>query len=180
MRYALMAVLLLCLVPAVSAQSFVEAELRGTPNGPESQMAAWVVSDLTPKRNALTVWALATRSWGEVLVGYQHEVAPWLTLGAGAGMEAHRNVWRVNPWAFAAKGRYSLFCTVEEGASGFWYRAEAGYRISNRVTAGVFSRRFTGTGPFVQVTVAPKTSVFGTVAVHPDGTQALVALRRSF
>jgi hypothetical protein len=171
---------LVFLAPVASAQSFVEAELRHTPDGLESQMCAWVVSDLTPKRDALTVWALATRSWGEVLVGYQYQAAPWLTLGAGAGMETHRNVWRVNPWAFAAKGKYSLFLTVEEGASGLWYRAEGGYRFSERVTAGIFSRRFTGTGPYLQVTILPKTSVFATVAHHHEGTQALVALRRSF
>jgi len=181
MRNFLLAVLVvLCLAPLASAQSFVEIEARHTPASLEPQICAWVVSDLTPKRDALTVWALTTRTWGEVLVGYQYNATPWLTVGAAAGMESHQNLWRVNPWLYAGKGKYSLFLTVEEGASGFWYRAEAGYKISDRVSAGIFSRRFTGTGPYLQVTIFPKTSLFATVAHHSEGTQALVALRRSF
>jgi len=177
----LSAALLCCLAAtAAQAQSFAEFEMRRAPDSWEPQVTAWVVSDLTPKKDALTVWALASRGWGEVLVGYQRTLTPWLTAGVGAGVETHPDAWRVNPWFFAERGKYSLFLTAEEGASDFWYRMEAGYKFSGKVTAGLFSRSSVGTGPYATVTVLPKTVLFGAVTLHDGDMQALVALRRSF
>lgn len=167
------------LTSIVRAQSFVDLEARHANDAWNPSMKAWGVHPIDQK-NALTVWALTSRTWGETLVGYQRTVAPWCRTGFGVGLETHKNLWRVNPWFWVGKGRLSAYGTFEEGASGFWYLTKGGVKIHNRLTVGVYSRKFVGTGGYTEIQCEKRTSALAAVTRYQDKTQVTLALHRTF
>lgn len=174
----------LCLViisfaSTVRAQSFAEFEMKHTDGTWEPLMTAWIVKEFDFK-NALTIWALTSRTWGETLVGYQRTVTPWCQTGIGIGLETDKDLWRVNPWLWIGNGHLSAYGTFEEGASGFWYLAKGGVRVHNRLVVGVYSRKFVGTGGYTEVQVEKRTSVLAVTTRYQGNIQVILALRRTF
>lgn len=163
----------------VRAQSFAEFEVTHADGTWEPLTTAWVVKEVDSK-NALTIWALTSRTWGETLVGYQRTVTPWCQAGIGIGLETDKDLWRVNPWLWVGKGRLSAYGTFEEGASGFWYLAKGGAKVHKRFTIGIYSRKFVGTGGYTEVQVEKRTSILTAVTRHQGKTQVVVALHRAF
>ena len=110
------------------------------------------------------VYGLASSSpWGEVYAGAT--VYPvkgnWLAIAFGAGVEHDPSPIR---WAgdvvAIGRGNFALL-VLENGGSGFWYKARYVRSLNDRIGFGFYSRRFTGTGPLLEVKATKVLTIWG-------------------
>ena len=152
-------------VPA-SAQKIIGVEFKGT----EGLEATALIQGLFKKTEPVSeeseatvgfyVYGLADRRWAQIHGGLSYNPTKWIGFTAGVGTEVDKNPWRTAASVWAAGHGNSAFVAFEYGGSGLWYRAHYLYAVHDRVEVGVFSRRFSPTGPFAQVKLAEWLSTF--------------------
>lgn len=145
----------------------------------EPILTAWAVRN-TQAKDSLTLWALESRSWGEVLVGYQHRFSPWLEAGVSAGLETCDQPWRTSAWVWTGRGRLSLFTVGEIGGSGGWYLIQGGVKIHPRITAGLYSRRFVGTGLYAEIAATQRLTALVAITRYEGNAKTVIGLTRKF
>jgi len=179
-KLALLAVAILFVLVAapVQAQTFVTFEGMQA-NGEEVIPALYGQLDRPiDKSQGIFVWGLATEGWREALVSYYRNLRPWLQISGGIGIEKDDSPIRFGTSVWMGKGKLFSFLAMEHGGSGFWYSYTGTYRITNRLEAGIFSRRYFGTGPYASVAVVGKTSVWGTFC--PKDQKVLLGIHQGF
>ncbi|MGE5298388.1 MAG: hypothetical protein ACM3KM_04455 [Acidobacteriaceae bacterium] len=118
-----------------------------------------------------------TKGWSELYPSYYRNLTPWMTASIGAGWESAGSHLRTAASLWMGKGRFSSFLALEHG-SDFWYSYIGTVDVAKRLKAGVFSRRYVGTGPYLSVTVIGKAAVWMTYC--PDSRRAVIGLKQGF
>lgn len=176
MRYfSFVFVIFVTLSTSVHAQTFVEGQVLMRESTVSPQIDGQI--EIPGKLVNFYSWFLVSDSWGEALVGVSKSVKPWLWLAFAAGVETDDKPWRINPNIWAGKGRYSTFLALEQGGSGFWYKSFSTVDLVPRVSVGVHSQSFYGTGPLVQVKLGQGMKVWVSVV---DGPASILGLVKSF
>lgn len=81
---------------------------------------------------------------------------------------------------WVGKGSLSALSIYEKGGSGYWYKHLATAKIyKDNVAVGVFSKRFFGTGPYLQVK-AGNLTLWGTVVQNKGLIQELFGLKFTY
>jgi hypothetical protein len=158
-----LAVLSLAAPPVSSAQNVIGPEVKVTDGaGPSVLVSGWF-EKTRPIGNAgraigFHVYGLVDDApWAQMYGGPSYYPTPWLGLSAGVGIEKDEHPWRA-AGTIAASGRgNSALLIVEHGGSGFWYRAQYTRTVGSRLELGVFSRRYSPTGPYVALKVSKHT-----------------------
>ena len=177
----LMAALLLAAPRSSPAQNFIGPELKVTDGaGPSVLVSGWFEKPW-PIRSAgrtigFHVYGLVDQApWAQIYGGLSLYPMPWLGLSAGAGIEKDENPWRAaGSIAAAGRGNAALLL-VEHGGSGFWYRAQYTRTVSSRWELGVFSRRYSPTGPYVALKVS-KHTVWATAGPNLEDGSAMAVI----
>jgi hypothetical protein len=175
----LVAVLFLAAPPS-SAQNFIGPELKIADGaGPGILVNGWFEKTRpiggSERAVGFHIYGLADQSpWAQFYGGLSFYPARWLGFSAGAGMETDDNPWRAAA-SVAAFGRgHRALLLIEHGGSGFWYRAQYARSVASRLELGVFSRRYSPTGPYVALTLG-KHAVWATAGPNlEDGTAMAV------
>lgn len=157
------------------AQTFMELQNLATGAGVDPTID--VQLELPGRTVNAFGWFLVSEKWGEALLGVSKAVKPWLWLGVAAGLETHQDPFRVNPNVWIGKRRLSTFLALEYGGSGFWYKSVSLMRLTPRISLGVHSQRFYGTGPRVEVRFNGGYKAWASVV---SGPQSLVGVAKSF
>lgn len=99
------------------------------------------------------VWTLTSEGWAEAVSGLTFSPRSWIAVSAGAGMEQHPNLWRLNSSLWIGGGGYSFLAIVETGASGFWYKSVLEFPLVLNVKVGGFAQQFKGISPHLAVQI---------------------------
>lgn len=174
-KIAIAAIAVFLLAASVSAQTFAEfsAEIK---DGKATPIYDGQVQ--FGKTQGVQVWGLATEGWSELYLMYFRSLKPWVSVSAGAGVEQTEGHWRIGGTVWMGKGKFSTFLAFEDGASGFWYTYKGTFALTSRISGGLFSRRYVGTGPLVEVKVIGKTSLWTTYC--PRSAKAMIGLQQGF
>jgi hypothetical protein len=113
--------------------------------------------------------------WAQIYGGLSFYPAEWLGLSAGVGIEKDENPWRV-AGSISAVGRgNTALLIVEHGGSGFWYRAQYTRTVFSRLELGMFSRRYSPTGPYVALKLS-KHTVWATAGPNVEDGSAMAVM----
>ena len=171
--------LYILLAPSLAlSQTFVEAMSRFDKSGNATPTFDGQFAKAVDDSQGIFVWGLTTEGWREIYASYYRNLTPWLQVSGGMGVEKADKPIRFGASVWMGKGKISSFLALEDGGSGFWYTYTGTYALSNRVQAGVFSRRFVGTGPYLEVKLVGKTSVWTTYC--PKSGNTMFALKQGF
>ena len=124
-------------------------------------------------------WSSTSRGWSEGYVGPTFSPASWLSLSASLGVETADRPTRYSCWLWAGDKHLSFFLIQEDGGSGYWYRCVAKYIPTKSVSIGLMSERFTGIGPYMDVTILPLT-IWGSMMWENGERNSYVSLRMLF
>lgn len=174
---AIVAFVVLGSVPA-SAQTFIENwNMLGKDAGTSVFLDGQIDIPVS-KTRGVRVWGLYSENWSELYASFRQNLGTHAAVTLGAGWEQDDQPWRVAATMWMGKGRFSSFLALEHGGSGFWYSYKGTAGLTQRLSVGVFSRRFVGTGPMAQVAVHGKTEVWG--AYCPGSKKAVIAVSQGF
>jgi hypothetical protein len=98
---------------------------------------------------------------GDGVFGLDMRLDSLLTIGAGAGVEFHEDIWRVEGHAYGSKGKFGYGLFVQYGGSGEWHLLSLAWKPSKSFQLALVERRFLGTGLQVQYSLrnAPLTLI---------------------
>lgn len=153
-----MLVLILVAVPA-SAQTTVTPEEQFLVQSRVLTLQLDVdVEKTVSKTWTISAWGLKTADWGEFYIGLTKQITPWAALTLQAGMEQDKSPWRMAATLFLSGRNHEAFFLWEDGGSGKWYKL---YVIKSAGPAlGLFSQRYVGTGPMVQIPIGKKIKIW--------------------
>lgn len=105
---------------------------------------------------AISTFGLALPMWAQVYGGPAWSPNDWLTLSAGVGIETVPEM----PLRWASSmllmpDRFFLLSIYEGGGSGHWWKGVYTYNLpilSDRISFGVMTQRYQGTGPRTEIT----------------------------
>jgi hypothetical protein len=104
--------------------------------------------------------------WSEIYLGPAWYPRKWLEIVVGAGVETDLHPWRIGGEVIAAGQHGFMIFAWEQGGSGPWYLLKYLHPVAGKFSAGVFSRRFAGTGPLLSVKLNGRYSIWATAG--PD------------
>ncbi len=160
-------VLLATLVAIPAQAQTLTLETKAEPSGTTYVGNIYVEEVSEKKRLGMFAFGLVDSvGFGQIYIGPTWYPKKWLEVQFGAGIENHSEFWRVGGGIYLIDNHGSGLLLWENGASGYWYKATYTYPVSKRLALGVFSRRFAGTGPLVEVK-ASKSYTFW-VTAGPD------------
>jgi len=133
----------------------VECKVSEGVTTPALQLHLYNTSSLTSKISALS-FALVSESYAEAYAGIEFAPVPSISIGLGAGLETAENPWRIGASLWMGHGPVSLFAAGENGGTGYWYKVVASYAVTEYLTTGIWSKRFAGVGPMIQLAI-PRT-----------------------
>ena len=173
MKQHLLVAVTLVLLGAVSsnAQSFIGPEVKLT-DGQTSTLLNGLLQKMTPigtSEQAVGFYvygAVTDTAWGQLHGGVSYNPRKWIGLTVGVGTERNEDPWRVAGSAFVEGRGNVAFLIMEHGGGGFWYRAQYARVLNSRVNLGIFSRRFSPTGPIIEVKVTKRYMLW--TAIGPD------------
>ena len=160
-------VLLTALVTVPVQAQTIGLESKTTPTG-TSRLGNIYVEEVSEKTHAgLFAWGLAdTGGFGEIYIGPTWYPRKWVELQVGAGIENHPGFWRVGTGVFLNGHLGSATILWETGVTGYWYKVAYSHHVAGKVSLGVFSRRFAGTGPIIEVKASKSYTIW--VTAGPD------------
>lgn len=179
MRVFIVIVAILFSAVPVKAQSYVELQNLLTSSGYVPQIDGYVS---VPGKGVNTdVWFLATKNWGEVVIGPSKSFNSGFGASFLVGVESSdRGYWRINPNAWLYRGKLGTYHAFEWGASGFWYKSTATWTVNKHLAVGVHSQRFYGTGPLVSVPINNTYRVWASTVRSNGQNKAMIGLVRNF
>jgi len=124
-----------------------------------------------------TSWGLITKEWSEATIGVTYAPADWIEVSWSAGVETNEKPLRHSPSIWVGKGKWSLLSVLEDGGSGYWYNYLGAYQVSGTVSAGVYSQKFVGTGPYISKSFG-RFSLWGAYAVGDN--RGIITARMKF
>ena len=162
----IMAIVVLGTCSKAHAQS-IGLEVKTSAAG-SSQLGNIYAEALNKKGNTgLFFWGLGdSGGFAELYAGPTWYPTKWFEVQFGAGVENSPGFWRVGGGAYLIDHHGNGLILWENGASGYWYKATYSYPVYHKVSVGVFSRRFAGTGPLVEVRASKSYMVWATAG--PD------------
>lgn len=123
-------------------------------------LSAYTQCNLTPENGkwGWSIFALATKGWGEVLPGLWYSPAQGVQIGLATGLESAGKTWRLSPSFIKLPSRdpktffdHCLFKAIYEKGAGkenYWYHISNEYFYENW-SYGIMFRREYGLGPMV-------------------------------
>lgn len=120
----------------------VQTQSDGTQKG-----ILWYERDVTPSIGFFALATTDTTRYAAAYAGPYWKPTEWSQIGVGLGRENQPNGVRRAVFYSIDTEKFYSFGTVEDGASGPWYRAHAIYRFNDRWSAGVMTERDVGFGP---------------------------------
>jgi hypothetical protein len=87
-----------------------------------------------------------SKGWSEAYVGPTVKLTDFAGIGVGAGIESGRKNLRFGSFLWAAKGKTSVFCVLEEGGSGQWHKVSADYLVGKNLKVGLVEQSNLGLG----------------------------------
>ena len=87
-----------------------------------------------------------SKGWSEAYVGPTIQINKYAEVGVGAGIESGCKNLRFGSFLWAAKGKASVFCVLEEGGSGQWHKVSADYLVGKNLKAGLVEQSNLGLG----------------------------------
>jgi len=178
----LMIFVFICGAVPAAAQSFVGPEFKAAEGAKPSMLLNGLFVKTTPIGESAVgfyVYGLINQSpWAQIHGGLSVNPRKWIGFTLGAGTEKSDAPWRIGGSFFVAGRGNVAFLAMEDGGSGLWYRVHYTRRLNSRVNLGVISRRFSPTGPYVEVKVAPRLTAWSTVGpnLETDRTTGIVGL----
>lgn len=168
MKYAICVLLVLC---AASARAQNTLGIVGLEGGTASQVDFWLETSQQTSDNSWVggfVWGLSQSDWAEIYVGpvVYPSSSRWLEIAAGIGVETNKHPVRVGISVLAVGRGNTAFLVWEKGGSGQWYQANYSHRITKHLNLGFFSRRFSSTGPMVEIPLTNQYKIWATAG--PD------------
>jgi hypothetical protein len=176
----LAAALFLAAPRASFAQNFIGPEVTFTDGAPGVLVSGWF-EKTRPIGSAgraigFHVYGLADQApWAQIYGGLSSYPAEWLGLAASAGTETDENPWRVAATLSAIGRGNTALLIVEHGGSGFWYRAQYTRTVLSRLELGVFSRRYSPTGPYLALKFG-KHTVWATAGPNIEDGRAMAVV----
>lgn len=166
---ALLVVLVLLSAIPANAQNFVGFETQANPSGVHLLLDSWLektwqVSD--KQKLGLFEFSIASTSgFDQIYAGPAWYPRDWVQLTIGVGTEHHEHPWRVGGY-LAMFGRLgTVLIGLEDGGSGSWYLVKYTHKVSDKVSVGVYSRRFNPTGGVVEVQASKRYTVWTALGV---------------
>lgn len=125
------------------------------------------------------LWAQKSPTYAQFYGGRRFVKGP-IEVGIGVGLEQDKNPFRLGGYFFTAKGRFSELELIEFGGSGFWYRNESNFKVSEKWSLGFFSQRFDGSGLRIGRMLPKKFEIWAAILGRKDGPNLVGGLRRNF
>lgn len=159
---------------------YVESETLISSTSATPQVNVYLQGPIaSSKRFGWSAWSLTSKGWSEAYAGPTWTPASWISLSASIGLETDKKPMRLSASSWIGKGKFASLTIHETGGSGYWYKEVATYQATPKTNVGVYSQRFTGTGPYADRKLG-KFLVWGTILRYQGHTQALVGLRFNF
>lgn len=157
-KLALLFALLAVLLPMnLTAQTSLAVASQNVINS-KSEIAPTMWSTTTTKINdhvGLYTWYLASKNWGEAVVGPAFFPKKWMEIDLAAGLETDKRPLRTQAQIWMGNAKGSFLAAVEYGGSGFWYVAEGNINVLTTrfetIGVGYRAQRFVGIGPRFQM-----------------------------
>lgn len=159
-------------VSMANAQSFAEIEKDGAASAKILFEKSW--GDL----DGWFVYSQTQKNWAQAYIGFYVKPASWAKFSMGFGAETARTP-RFATSILVRNDSISSFTLYEEGGSGKWYKHESAVDLG-RVNAGMFSQKFVGTGPFIEVPLPHKFSIAGGVGYGYGKAKPIISLLKNF
>ncbi len=103
------------------------------------------------KKFSVMAWGQKDPGWAQVYAGPTLNVSSWSSVSFCVGIEQDDRPLRLASLLWlGGRGNDSLLI-VEHGGSGIWYKYTYARAVTEKVSLGVFSQRYFGTGPLLQV-----------------------------
>lgn len=180
---------LLALTAPARGETTVKAELRLHADGltaPPTIGANAYIARPIANGWGVSAWLQLEHGWGEAYVGLTYAPRAWIELSLSAGIEQDAQPWRVAGSLWLGAGRFSSLTIVEDGGSGWWYQSVALVKVADWLKVGVMTKRFEGTGPRAELTLATGFNLWAaylpidleSLSVHPG--RWLIGINRSF
>lgn len=184
---ALLAILAVCLLAGLTmAQPCGYIEVQANPNDNDATMMNVSLMGPLYQNFGWYAWAQSSNSWGQAYAGPTYAPVPWLQVGVAAGLETADEI-RYGSFAWLGNQHgYALF--LHEEGSAPWQRAIGTYfiyhadsaKVMDHIGAGVFHERYIGTGPYLELQVAKKLTLWTTRVFEEGEATQLVAARFNF
>jgi len=102
--------------------------------------------EVNVENNHTFAYVCMSKGWSEAYVGPTIKLNDFAEVGVGAGIESGCKNLRFGSFLWAAKGKTSVFCVLEEGGSGQWHKVSADYQIGKNIKAGLVEQSGLGLG----------------------------------
>jgi hypothetical protein len=144
------------LLALVSTAAFSQLETYGRFNedGTVEPDINYFVASKISEKTEVTFYSQNESGWSEALIGLNHYVKPWFSIGISGGLEHNPAIYRLGAsiWmgSDSVKTSFTLMGEKGDGNDNYWYKAIVAHKTSGRINLGAIAWRYHGIGPFLE------------------------------